>query len=158
MCNGVRIVENENGSFKRTSCLRRFSRFLFSSHSKRMAGPLQKHYTQLDCRCQYICTYNSVGYDLFLCIFRKHHPCSAVDSRCVDQDRERGYERDSHGSSRRFRIVVTREGPHGPSYFFDGGVSNYSSNMGNAYSLGQRTGKVADGQNLRKTESSSVGQ
>ena len=111
-----------------------------------------------DCRCQYICTYNSVGYDLFLCIFRKHHPCSAVDSRCVDQDRERGYERDSHGSSRRFRIVVTREGPHGPSYFFDGGVSNYGSNMGNAYSLGERTGKVEDGQNLRKTESSSVGQ
>ncbi len=45
-----------------------------------------------------------------------------------------------------------------PPIFFDGGVSNYGSNMGNAYSLGQRTGKVADGQNLRKTESSSVGQ
>ena len=43
---------------KRTSCLRRFSRFLFSSHSKRMAGSQQKHCTQLDCRCQYICTYN----------------------------------------------------------------------------------------------------
>ena len=43
---------------KRTSCLRRFGRFLVSSHSKRMAGSQQKHYTQLDCRCQYICTYN----------------------------------------------------------------------------------------------------
>jgi len=35
--NGVGIVENENGSLKANVCLRRFWRFLFSSHVNRMA-------------------------------------------------------------------------------------------------------------------------
>jgi len=53
----IGIVENEKRSSNRTPCLRRFRAFLFSSHSKRMAGFHEDSVHSEGLRGQYICTY-----------------------------------------------------------------------------------------------------
>jgi hypothetical protein len=44
-------------------------------------SPSKKHYTQLDCRCQYICTYNSVWYEFEAMVSKPYVQSTDEDRR-----------------------------------------------------------------------------